>query len=346
MNQTIIKLKDGRVLELEELTFPINSIHQTTLIQLWRTEWKRRGGGDYDWLKAMNGDYSQDLITKVVLGRIDGQAVGTAAVAYPVKENEVSVIGSVLTHPEYRRLGIAEYLTNTATDLSFQAGCQISFLGATRDPRNVYLRCGFQWWNGGVMRKTAQGQENCEKQFFASSQSTSIREASWGDLPSFACFVIQPWNLLALDYLRGLLSGKYIKLQRCVSNFPAIYDEVAERGGDMCMLIGETNHRVLGFGSITPGPATEYRHKAVLDVATHDYYSDQAGSLIEWLLLKAVEKEVSCVQVYLAESDDKKFQWFNRLGFQIISKFPSHIKLQGKMVDVLLMERQAKLKND
>ena len=48
MNQTIIKLKDGRVLELEELTFPINSIHQTTLIQLWRTEWKRRGGDGHE----------------------------------------------------------------------------------------------------------------------------------------------------------------------------------------------------------------------------------------------------------------------------------------------------------
>ena len=34
-----IPLKDGRTLDIEFLTFPIDSARQNALIGLWRTEW-------------------------------------------------------------------------------------------------------------------------------------------------------------------------------------------------------------------------------------------------------------------------------------------------------------------
>ena len=278
-NKKAVKLKDGRTLELEVLTYPIDLPHQNALIGLWRTEWTH---GDYDWLRSMNGDYSRHLRIQAALGTIEGRPAGTASVCYPCQGPEVSVVGSVLTHRDYRRLGVAEAMTNAVVDLSYQAGCRVSYLGATRDPRNVYLRCGFRWWNGGVMRREREDSSRCEDEFFAPGQSTSIRESNWGDLPGFACFVVQPWNSRVLDYQRALLSGKYVKLQRCVSNFPVVDNEVIEPGGAMGVLVGQTPHRVLGFGSITPEPGEARRHKAMVDVCSHDGYGDQTGPLIYW----------------------------------------------------------------
>ena len=82
-NQQIIRLKDDRTLDVEVLTYPIDVSSQAILIELWRTEWTT---ADYDWLQSMNGDYSQTLRIQAVLGRVDGQAAGTASVCYPCQE--------------------------------------------------------------------------------------------------------------------------------------------------------------------------------------------------------------------------------------------------------------------
>ena len=330
-----IPLRDGRSLEVEVLTFPIDSARQNALIGLWRTEWT---GGDYDWLRSMNGDYSRQLRIQAVLGTIEGRPAGTASVCFPCREPEVSVVGSVLTHPECRRLGVAEALTSAVADLSFRAGCRVSYLGATRDPRNVYLRCGFRWWNGGVMRLEREGSSGCEEDFFAPGQATSVRQANWGDLPAFACFVVQPWDALVLDYPRALLSGKYVKLQRCVSNFPAVHEEAGPRGGVLGVLVGESPHRVLGFGSITPEPGEYRRHKAVIDVCSHDDYDDGADSLTQWLMSEAAGCGVERLQAYVAASDKDKQGRFRRFGLKPLGRLPGQIRLEGREVDVLVLE--------
>lgn len=330
-----IPLRDGRTLDIEVLTYPVDSARQSALIGLWRTEWT---GGDYDWLRSMNGDYSRHLRIQAVLGTIEGRAAGTASVCFSCREPEVSVVGSVLTHPGCRRLGVAEALTSAVVDLSFGAGCRVSYLGATRDPRNVYLRCGFRWWNGGVMRLEREDSSGCEDGFFAPGQATSVREANWGDLAAFACFVVQPWDTLVLDYPRALLSGKYVKLQRCVSNFPAVHEEAATRGGVLGVLAGESPHRVLGFGSLTPEPGEYRRHKAVIDVCSHDNYEDGADSLVRWLMSEAAGRGVERLQAYVAASDAGKQERFRRFGLKPLARLPGQIRLEGREVDVLVLE--------
>lgn len=330
-----IPLKDGRTLDIEVLTFPIDAARQSALIGLWRTEWT---GGDYDWLRSMNGDYSRHLRIQAVLGTIEGRPAGTASVCFPCREPEVSVVGSVLTHPDCRRLGVAEALTCAVVDLSFRAGCRVSYLGATRDPRNVYLRCGFRWWNGGVMRREREDSSGCEEAFFAPGQATSVRESNWGDLPALACFVVQPWNTLVLDYPRALLSGKYVKLQRCVSNFPAVHQEAAPRGGVLGVLVGESPHRVLGFGSVTPEPGDSRRHKAVIDVCSHDGYADGADSLTRWLMSEAAGRGVEQLQAYVAASDPDKQERFRQFGLKPLARLPGQLRLEGRAVDVLVLE--------
>ena len=72
-NVNAIPLRDGRTLDIEVLTYPVDSARQNALIGLWRTEWT---GGDYDWLRSMNGDYSRHLRIQAVLGTIEGRPAG------------------------------------------------------------------------------------------------------------------------------------------------------------------------------------------------------------------------------------------------------------------------------
>jgi len=240
-----IDLCDQRVMNIEVLTYPLTNEQQTVLIDLWRTEWTRT---DYDWIESMRGDYADTLTIQSIVGRIDGEPAGTASVCFARVHPEVATIGSVLTHARFRRLGVAEHLTNLATKLAVEAGCRAVYLGATRSPKCVYLKCGFQWHNGGVMRYVNNSHDTPEQDFYAPGQQTTLRDAQWGDLSAFACLVTQPIDTVVINYPRGLVSGKYVTLRSCLSNFPSVYNAVRDSAGVMCVLVGEVPNRVLGFG--------------------------------------------------------------------------------------------------
>ena len=85
------------------LTYPIEPAEQQRLIRLLRTEWNQT---DFDWLQAMNGDYSDALTIRSVVGHIDNVDAGTASVYYAAERPEVSLVGNVVTHPSCRRLQV------------------------------------------------------------------------------------------------------------------------------------------------------------------------------------------------------------------------------------------------
>ena len=286
----------------------------------------------------MNGDYSQTLAIHSAIGTIDGEPAGTATVYRAAEKPEVALVGSVLTHPDFRGCRVATHLVNTVVDSAFDAGCRVCFLSATRDPRSVYLRCGFEWWSGGVMRRAAAGFDDCESQFFAAGQVTSINEAAWGDLPGMTCLVIQPLDCLVLDYPRAIHSAKYVALRWCVSNFPAVSYSVRERGGAMCVLTGERAHRVLGFATLTPERGPYCRHKAVIDLVTHDHYDHCAVEMLDWLFSTGAKRDVETVQAFVAVCDQKKLQWFQSVGLKPVATLPGQLRIEGKLIDVQVLE--------
>ena len=330
------KLANGQTLKMKVLVYPVQPEDQWRLISLWRTEW--RTANNYDWLCALNGDYCRSLTIQSVIGKLDGVTAGTATVCYPKADPEVAVVGSVLTHPNFRRLGIAEHLTNAVTDLAFTAGCKVSYLGTEHRPRPVYLRSGYNWHNGGVMRRAAPGSEECENEFFAPGQKTRVRPAAWGDLSGLACLLSQSLDCWVIDYPRGYISGKHIPLHRCVSNFPYVYDSVTDRGGAMMMLIGEKAHRVLGFGTVTPEPGPASKHVAIVDAATHDDYIDQLPRLVEKLKGEAVRLGVRIVRALVGELDLYKKECFLHQGFRGVAELSGQLNIGKDSLNVTVLE--------
>lgn len=335
VNAGPFRLHDQRLMPTEVWTCPLPNDQQRVLIDLWRTEWTRT---DYNWLEAMNGDYSDTLTICSVLGRVDEEPAGTASVCFARVQPEVATIGNVLTHPRFRRLGIARHLTDITASLAFKAGCRAIYLGATRSPHCVYLKSGFQWHNGGVMRCVTPPDDAPERDFFAPGQRTTLRNAQWGDLAAFACFAVQPIKTAVLDCSRALSSGKYATLQRCVSNFPMVHDDVCNREGVMRVLAGDAPNRVLGFGSLTPGHRPARRHIATIDFVVHDNYCADAPALLDDLLGSAPGLGIQHIEAFVAGPDLHKRELLEAAHFRPIAVLPDRLMLQDRSLPVEILE--------
>jgi L-amino acid N-acyltransferase YncA len=234
-------------------------------------------------------------------------------------------------------------LTDLAVERAFAAGCRVCYLGTTRSPTSVYLNCGFNWVSGGVMRRPAPDGDDYERSAFAPGQRALVRDASWGDLPGLACLAAQPSKLVMLDCPRGIASPTHAPLQRCVSNFPAIWYASAASDGAMYVLqSAAARHRVLGFGSLTRSAGRVAAHTAIVDVAVHDAYDDdEAAHLLRTLSTRARAIGCEALFAHVAASDERKMRWFDRAGFRPIARLPGQLRLTAGDVDVVVLRQAA-----
>ena len=294
-------------MEVVQYAYPIAPADRMGIIELLQQEWART---DVDWLQSMRGAYSQTLRTRVALARVGGVAVGTASIAFACERPRIGVVEDVMTRKEFRGLGIAATLTEGLVRQAWEAGCRVVYLGNSPREVSVYEKIGFRRLFGAVMRRPAPGETDPEKDFFAPGQQTSVRPANWGDLPGVACLMAQPMESLCLDFLRGLVSPRYAPPLRCVSNFTSLWNGVEALGGSMLTLEGEDPHRVLGLGSITPGPAPLRGHSAVIDALAHDNYSGGTRQLLDRLVETARQKDIDLLQAYAAAPDSRQSRAF------------------------------------
>ena len=276
-----IRLDDGSSLDVRFLRYPLSWTNQATVIDLWRTEWEETG---FDWLPWLNGACAGELVTETAVASSDNSAVATATVAYPVREPETCAVMNVVTRKSHRRLGIAHRLTDLIVDRAFRAGCTSAYLGNVPTPHSSYEKCGFVRLAGVFMRRARPETPDPEVSLFAAGQKTTVRSANWGDIPGHAALVAQPLDTLVLDYPRGLISAKHLAPERGLSQFAAVWYGSRRAGGDMHALVGDTAHRVLGFGSLTPGPGSARHWLADVDFVCHGHYADDAPTLVRSLI--------------------------------------------------------------
>ncbi len=338
---TIDRVSSTTDVQLEHWQYPVSPVIANDLVGLLRTEWTRT---DYNWLEAMYGDYGDDLTIISVVARHHGRAVATATVLYSRRNPEVSLLGNVVTRRDFRGHGIGGHVIKTAVDLAKQAGCRACFLGTQASEDNVYRRHGFEWHRGVVMRHSFDELnpflDPFEDEYFRPGQPTTIRSAHWGDLPGVTLLTIQPLQTFLLDYSRGLLSGQCEGLERCVSNFPLLMEDLRTRGGTMVVLTEPQIHRVFGFGTVTLGAGAGRRHTATIDLAVHDHYLSQAPTMIQWLLGYCRDREIQHVYAFAATVDTSKVSCLSEAGFSSNTKLRSAFVVNGQSSDVVLMEQE------
>lgn len=321
--------------KLESLAYPLNASDQRELIGLLRTEWTRT---DYDWVEAMNGDYSEKLVINSFLARRTGEPLATATVHFSRHHPEVAVIGGVLTHRNHRDHGLAGRVIGSALDLAKSAGCGVCLLGTARRPHNVYRHHGFAWQNGKVMR-CALGAADLEQRYFAAGQQAVVRAANWGDLPGVTLFAAQPIATVCLDYPHGLFSGRYVPAERCLSNFPVLWYDTAAAGGIFEVLAGPDDGRIFGFGTLTPSASSARRHMATVDFAAHDHYEAQMPALLARLLDGCPARKIQRVEALVPAGDEAKLTCLRAAGFASLALLPGVLQLNSGPADVHLLGR-------
>lgn len=323
-------------MEIQSLIYPVAAEHQADLIELWRTEWSRT---DFNWLESMYGDYSNDLTIVSMLGRDRNKPVATATAIHCAVSPELALLGSVVTDPHCRGRGLGGEVVEATVKYAAMVGCTDCYLGTSRRPRNVYMQHGFAWYRGAIMHRRLAGEARLENRYFEAGQPTQIREANWGDLPGFTMLSAQPVDITTLDYPRGLVSPKYAEPKRCVSAFPAVFEDVAAHGGTMNVLCEPKRRRVFGFATLTPGPSPARNHVAQIDAVTHDHYSDHLHMLVDHVLAQIHKLPmVKVVQAHVAANDAMKAACFAAAGFDRIATLPSQLSLGGQPVDVYLLQ--------
>lgn len=323
---------------IEKVVYPADPPKRAEIIQLWRTQWKRT---DFDWVDALNGDYSGHLTFVTLLGKIDLRAVATATVMYALRDSEIAVLASVVTHPDCRGGGLAGRMIEAAMREAAQAGCGVCYLGsAARPPHNVYLRHGFRTCSGNVMRRdlTEPSADRLARRF-SPDQKIRIRDANWGDLPGVACLAVQPLSCSVIDFSRGLIAIQAAPAERCVSGFTTIWYEATSRGGCMGVLAGEEEHCILGFGSITPGAGSARRHAAAMEFAVHERYQSRGEELAGWLIDQARRRDICILRARLAPGERQKADILHGHGFARIATIPRQLLLGKESVHTDLMEK-------
>jgi len=321
--------------KLEALAYPLAAGVQQELTRLLRTEWTST---DYDWREAMEGAYSENLAITSVLARRHGEPLATATIHYARHHPEVAVIGNVLTHRSHRDRGLAGRVIEVALAQARVAGCQVCLLGTARNPHNVYMHHGFAWHDGSVMSRYF-GAADFAQHAFAPGQPAAIRAANWGDLPGLTLLAAQPIATVSLDSTRGLISGRYLPVTRCLSNFPVVWYDTAARGGLLAVLAGPENSRVFGFGSATLGTAADRGQMATLEFVTHDHYAAHLPALLAHLLAGCRTREVLRVEAMVPSGDEAKLACLRTAGFAETACRPGALQLTSGPADVIVLCR-------
>lgn len=319
----LVRLDGGDLLAVKVLRYPLSAADQAKVIELWRTEWEETG---FEWLPWINGVYASALVTETAIAFHQDTAVATATVCWPRKDPEICVVMNVLTRKGFRGRGIANQLTDLVVNRGFRSGCTAAYLGNTPTKHSVYEDCDFVRIAGVFMRRTKPGAANLESSLFSGHQKTSVRAANWGDIPGVAALVAHPLETFLMDYPRGLVSSKYLAPERGLTQFSAVWYGSRRAGGDMHVLTGATAHRILGFGSFTPGLGAVKNFLAHVDFLCHDAYRDQAPLLLQ-SLIRAGKANTFLRELRLitAVSDEWKRQCASDCGFGEAMEIPEQL---------------------
>jgi len=308
-----IRLSDGRLLDVSVWRHPTSWTNKATIIDLWLTEWTATG---FDWFPWLDGAYANVLVTETAIGWLDGIAIATATVCYPVREPETCVVMNVVTFKNFRGLGIANQLTSTVVERAFATGCVSAYLGNTPTPHSAYEKCGFERLAGVFMRRVLPDAHEVESQSFAAGQRTATRIANWGDIPGCAALVSQPLQTMVLDFPRGLISAKYHPPEQGLTQFSSVWYGSTRAGGNMHVLRGNSEHRILGFGAYTPGLGPARRSLADFDFFCHDNYRPEARKLLQSLIDEAKSHpHLQRLRLRTAETDNWKREYAEQCGF-------------------------------
>lgn len=287
--------------------------------------------------RSLNGMFTGLCWDRYFVGHIKGRIVGNVKIATAVDRPDVGCLGAVYTAPDYRGQGIGTILSNYAIKTFELEGGKCLQLG-TGSPiaHHLYKKCGFQDYNGQIMRWLADDgkRQDFDQLLFVDSGKAMIREASWGDIPKVGYLYSlpnHPWFIK--DYREGIFSHPTITPIRFFSIFAQMILRVEASQGLLLMLESPSKW-VVGIASLLPVDPKNQRQVKILDYFVHPHYFHQVTELLETVIEAAKARETDVIRVNVTSNDTNKKEYAVEVGFNLEATLRNQFKVGGQHFDL------------
>jgi len=100
---------------------------------------------DTEFLKYIDDIYKNGLIYVILINKIDIIASGTIFLEQKIIRNckKVGHIEDIVSHPDYRGLGLSTIIINELTKYGFNNNCYKLILDCDENIKKVYEKCGY-----------------------------------------------------------------------------------------------------------------------------------------------------------------------------------------------------------
>jgi GNAT superfamily N-acetyltransferase len=325
--ESVYPLADGRNLRVRVLEPPLGDYEDR--IEFWWRDVRE---------PLLAGKLAETSFDRFVIGEVDGVYAGSMNYCTHRDARDVALLEMVWTHPDYRRIGIAQtLLRHTLADFRAMGGAAMYLCTTNPSAFALYASEGFQPWIGDGMRYLAPplDQETFDRDYFAVAGTARIRPGEWGDIARVSALYNQPqpaW--LIKDYPRRVFRD-----MRYESHYIRVWKPASEERG-VVLVLENPLQRIVGIASAVEIDSFYEQHVAVVDFWGCPAYLRQLPELLSALVQQAEQRGTELLQASIAACDQEKRQLLESVGFRESARLRDRLRDGDQHFDLLIYERR------
>ena len=294
--------------------------------------------------RALRGATDDSLHDVLIVGRIDGEIVGTVWHGASRNTREVGGYGFVRTDPAHRGKGIAQTLTRLSLERFWADGGLVIYLGTVApDAAHVYEKHGYRRYNGIAMRALRPGSdpETFDDEYFAHDGSAPLaRDAGWGDIGGYPALMLSPeprdWRIR--DFTEAIFyDPPEVQSGSCLRPFVSSMLRRETHPANRFKVLVTRRDRLVAAAGLFTATAAPLGGSATLEVLCHPAYSGELSSFLGAVLAEGREAGVRTVRAYA--SGESRNAALAAVGFSTESTLSRHLQCGDRAVDVTVLRR-------
>jgi GNAT superfamily N-acetyltransferase/L-amino acid N-acyltransferase YncA len=325
--ESVYPLADGRNLRVRVLEPPLGAYAER--LEYWWRDVRE---------PLLAGKLAETSFDRFVIGEVDGVYAGSMDYCTHRESREVALLEMVWTHPDYRRMGIAQSLLRHTLADFWAVGGKAMYLCTTNPAAfALYDSEGFRPLIGDGMRYLAPplDSETFTKNYFADAGPAQIRRAEWGDIARVSALYNQPEpDWLIKDYPRRVFRD-----MRYESHYIRVWKPASE-GQGVALVLENSLHRIVGIASAIEIDSFYEQHISVVDFWGCPAYLGQLPELLAELVQEAEKRGTELLQASIAECDQEKRQLLESAGFSETARLRERLRDGNQRFDLINYERQ------
>lgn len=297
--------------------------------------------GNYSFRSALAGTLDTELACVFRLAMLNNEIIGAAGCLYSKTNSQVALFGPIAVAPEHRRKGVGTILANAILQHLAEKSCQAAYLGVIQSnpARKLYHKLGFQSLSGVVMQYLfCHPAEFHDFYFSTSNDHIKIRPMRWADFCGVQTLLTSPLDMCSFDFQQGIFSSKYAPLHTFLPVFPTLAACQQNQTGLAQVLATASNEKIMGIAHVTYSKNEITQHVGTLDFFIHDNFINHSLALLQSVLERCQESEVTKLNCFVPQCDHIKQHILKQLKAAKRAILPDNILIDNHYQDVIVYE--------